>query len=249
VANPEALGEEKLTIEPQRLGQALMPALALSRQGAHVLRDLNMGISPAYREALSHLSCSEFLNLSLCDLRKDAPPIENPLRRTLPLDWTFKDAEFGGEVALTLVGVGPSSLRVPAFGLRERFLGVRWTPWNAARRIVHTSFVWERLEGRAESLMPTYMVTLHRDGRHWPAPRMWRAPDPDSTLAVLPAGATARHEVDWFFGEWLPDGDYGIEIEMHSAGSSLPRTDPAGAARHEYSILAGTIHLRFSTED
>ncbi|MBI3449072.1 MAG: glycosyltransferase family 39 protein [Acidobacteria bacterium] len=189
------------------------------RRGAWFLADRNDDLGEGLRARLAPFPAGPILNFELRDLTSGAKaPDTGPLRPP-DAEWRPVEVRFGDAIELTMIAFAAPprpAARVPALA---EYLGVPWTPALAAGRVVHASFVWERLDARAAALAPEYALVERVSGAR--APLMWPLAAPASDLAPLPTGAIARHEIDWFLGEWLPAGTYDLEVGVRDGKKSL----------------------------
>jgi len=192
-------------------------------EGAWFLTDRNEDPGEALRSRLAPFPPGQLLSFDLRDMTPDArEPDTGPLRPPAA-EWVPAGVRFGGvlELSMTAFAVSRGSrARVPAV---QAFLGVPWTPATAAGRVVHGSFVWERLDAPAETLAPDYALVERVSGVR--APVMWPLAVEASDLAPISPGETVRHEVDWFLGEWLPAGTYDLTVGVREGAKSLPASE------------------------
>jgi hypothetical protein len=206
--------------------------------GAYLLRDRNIAISPGVESLLAPFPPASVLNFSLYDLRPASPAPEIPALRPAPIEWTPVEIRFGDALLLSMTGHAPSQVSLGRRDAMVRFLGVPWTPDLAKGRIVHASFAWERLEGSPATLVPEYALVQERGGRSIEAPLMWPHPETEKDLARLSPGETERQEIDWFLGEWLPEGEYEVRVSARAGGRLLPcRAGDEGTPRGPYASL------------
>lgn len=203
------------------------------------LRDLNEPISPALEEVLSKSPCRTFMSLSLCDMRRGATVPEIPGLEAPGSDYDLVDVLFQDQAALRLVGL--SRRTMPR--IDDRYLGVPWTPSTGGSRIVHATFVWERLEGAASSLIAGYYLVL-RGSEPWKAaPIAWYTRSSAFDLARLAPGQIVRHEIDWMMAEWLDAGSYEVRVLVRASSGLVPADLPGGSGETAPFATMGTVEI------
>jgi len=189
--------------------------------GAFLLRDRNAPASEPLLSFLAPFPPGSLLNFALHDLTPGSPPPEFPPLAPPEALWQPVEVRFGDSLLLTMTFVAPVHLEVEPLGSVESYLGVRWTPERASSRMVHGTFVWERLDGGSGPLIPGYAL-LPAGGAGARAPALWPLPAEAADLSNLEPGESLRQERDWFFGEWLPDGEYEVRVEVGDGAHALP---------------------------
>jgi hypothetical protein len=207
------------------------------------LWELNRAIAPDLEAVLSRSPCTALLSLSLCDLRRGSSAPDVPELEAPEGDYDMVDAIFQDKAALRLVSLSRRAVPPVPGRLVDVYLGVPWTPSTAGSRIVHASFVWERLDGAAGSLIPEYRLALRGSDPWRMVPLMWHTRSSAFDLAGSAPGGTVRHEIDWMLAEWLDPGKYELRVLLRE-GSQLVRAEqPEGSGRTDVFAAAGTVEI------
>lgn len=210
-----------------------------------LLRDVAALMPDATESLLSQRPWGSALNFAVYDLTPGAIAPEFPGLEPPAVDWNLSGERFGEALALSLYGLAPSIVEVAKPSFPEVFFGVPWTPESSAGRIVRASFIWERLTEESRKLVPEYCLVMWHDGEMMRAPPVWPLEPRDADLAALEPGESARHDVFFFFGEWLPPGEYSVRVAVSDGTGLLAVTTRSHGPPRAPWVSIGSVTFRF----